>query len=101
VARRAKRDRQVRVAKTPTASKTPHAGAVPDETADRIVWRFARIDLDGKWGWRNFDSAELDHVLEKLKHFEGMKINELFGKGGNKRVPAKNICPEAQARCSS
>ncbi len=27
-----------------------------------------------------------------------MKVNELFGHGGNKRVPAKSICPKAQAR---
>jgi hypothetical protein len=94
-----KRRKQVREPKGPgKLRRDPRAVEVPDDSTEKIVWRLARLDLDGEWGWRKLDAGHLERVVQQLKHFEGMTIGELFNRGGNKRIPAENICKDARDR---
>jgi hypothetical protein len=90
--------KEPKLAHAPSLGKQPRAAPVPQKAADRIVWRLARLDLDGEWGWRKLDVAHLERVLQQLKNFEGMSVGELFNRSGNKRIPATKICKNARDR---
>lgn len=63
-----------------------------------ITWRFSMLDLDGPWGWSSFQADHAVSLREKSAEWERLKHGELFGRGGNKRIPAQNLCREAQRR---
>ena len=44
------------------------------------------------------EATEAQTIFKKCEGWETMKEGELFGQGGNKRIPAENMCKEAQAR---
>jgi hypothetical protein len=96
--RNRKRPKEPKIDQAPLVEKRPRAAAIPRDATERIVWRLARMDLDGKWGWRRLDIAHLERVVQQLKGFEGMTVGELFNRSGNKPIPATNICKEARDR---
>ncbi len=63
-----------------------------------IVWRFSMLDLDGPWGWSNLATEFAKRLCDKCSGWESMRESELFGQGGNKRIPAQNMCSEARKR---
>jgi hypothetical protein len=63
-----------------------------------LVWRFSMIDLEGKWGWGKFANGHADALTKKCGGWEGMREDEVFGKGGNKLIPADNMVLEASSR---
>jgi hypothetical protein len=96
--RRTKKKKALPPSGSSAFDKDPRAAAVPDAAAAGIVWRLARLDLDGEWGWRKLGAEQVERVLEQLKNFEGMTVGELFNRAGNKVIPATNICKEARDR---
>ena len=72
------------------ASSTPHDGTT-------IVWRFSRMDFDGRWGWGRLEASEIEAIHAKCANWEKMRSNEVFGQGGNKRIPLEGLDPDAQA----
>ena len=62
----------------PTVSGLPGSS----NSAERICWRFEHVDHDGPWGFREVSAEQLCHILEKLRDFEKMTVNELFRRGG-------------------
>lgn len=69
---------------------------------ERVCWRFARVDHEGRWGFDRMDPATLCELLRKLADCESMTLNELrttrrFFKEYD--VPG-GLCKEALARLS-
>lgn len=56
------------------------------------------VDLEGPWGWTKFAAVHVKKLSEKCASWETMREGELFGWGGNKRIPAESMCGEAQKR---
>lgn len=59
------------------------------------------LDLAGPWGWSNFAVDHADTLHEKCANWETMRDVEVFGSGGNKRIPAERLCQEAQDRLTA
>jgi hypothetical protein len=64
--------------------ETPKPRGLPGaETSDkRICWRFKHVDHEGPWGFDQVDGKTLCAIMERLAHFEGMTVNELFNTNG-------------------
>lgn len=81
------------LAKQPTISRWP----TRDQSQVRIAWRFADIDLDGEWGWRSVDIAQVAWLRQWLGQMEKLTWEEAYGpKTGAKlckldNAPAKTI----------
>ena len=73
----------------------PHDGGA---NRHPLVWRFSMVDFDGPWGWSNLAADFAKRLCEKCTGWESMHEGELFGQGGNKRIPAESMCSEAQKR---
>lgn len=56
------------------------------------------LDLEGPWGWSNLAVDFAQKLRDKCGNWESMHEREVFGQGGNKRIPAENMCKEAQKR---
>ena len=69
-----------------------------DDGHATLVWRFSMIDLEGPWGWAKFGNGHAGALTAKCAGWEGMREDEVFGKGGNKLIQADNMCPGAVAR---
>lgn len=63
-----------------------------------MVWRFARMDFEGPWGWKRLGAGHVDTVHSKCASWEKLRTGEMFGRGGNKLIPLERLAPEAQAR---
>jgi hypothetical protein len=63
-----------------------------------IVWRFGMVDLDGPWGWSELDADFAKRLTDRCTNWETMDETQLFGHGGNKHIPAENMCEKAQRR---
>lgn len=69
------------------------------------LWKFARLDLDGNWGWSQIDKDGLLRVLERLRAFESMtwrEIEEKKTKHGPQCHPMEitSVTKEARDRLS-
>lgn len=56
------------------------------------------MDFDGRWGWGRLEASEIEAIHAKCANWEKMRSNEVFGQGGNKRIPLEGLDPDAQAR---
>lgn len=94
--------------KAPQVSKRPKGDKIPNRAPQRpsnsenqfIRFRFDLVDLDSKWCLTRINSAHHKLLLNKLKHFESMKVNEVFNGASGKDYPPSEIIPEAQNRLS-
>ena len=54
-------------------------------------WKFARLDTDGKWGWKKIGKENWEtKVFPKLKNFERMKWSEILKGSGDSRSGSKH-----------
>ncbi|HSC21824.1 MAG TPA: hypothetical protein VLC07_08845, partial [Solirubrobacterales bacterium] len=56
------------------------------------------VDLDGPWGWSELDADFAKRLTDRCTNWETMDETQLFGHGGNKHIPAQNLCEKAQRR---
>ena len=65
-----------------------------------IVWRFARMEMEGPWPWHPITKDKLLEAREKLSSFETSTWAQLShgGKPRLKRIPRENLDPKAQKR---
>lgn len=99
MAKRGRSEKKPKAKVTPRdGSKRPHAARQPDHDADRLAWRFARVDHHGPWPWC-FTDEKLQEVLVKLGGLEGRKVGEVFGgPTKNKCIKVADLCADAQKR---
>jgi hypothetical protein len=96
------RSRKPKEAEKPARQRRPIPRPHGGETGKHpLVWRFSMIDLDGPWGWAGLDTDFAKRLCERCINWESMHEGELFGQGGNKRIPAENMCEEAQRRLAA
>jgi hypothetical protein len=86
--------------RVPEYARGKQAVAAPAATKDdRLSWRLARIDLGGPWSWRNTTAAELATIHAKIRDFETMTADEVFGPNrGNKHISVGNLPALARTR---
>jgi len=93
------RERKPKIAEEPARRRhpipKPHDG---EPNKHPIVWRFGMLDLDGPWGWSDLTTVSASQLRDRCRSWETMNEGELFGRGGNKRIPADHMCSEAKAR---
>jgi hypothetical protein len=80
----------------PFESKIPKAGLFP---TDKCLpeFRAEQMDMDGPWGWRKFDSPQLQEMLQKI--FESQKLTwQDLRTNGSHLVNRQDLCSEAQKR---
>ena len=86
--------------RVPEYARGKQAVAVPVTTkVDRLSWRLAGIDLGGPWSWRKTTAVELAMLHAKIRDFETMTADEVFGPNrGNKHIPVGNLAAQARDR---
>lgn len=93
-----RRRKRPAVAQTPNPSKRPTFEADPTARPDdRIAWRFARLDLHGKWGWSAL-GEDANAVLAKLRNFESLTLGELMRLEGSTQIGTEDLPAPAQKR---
>ncbi len=95
--------KRAKLKKKPTTGKSPRIAAQnsPDSILNRNpAWRFARMDVEGPWGWGNIQSARkfIEILSQKLKNFETMTWKEIDKNGQSHIMPSANISSGAQNR---
>lgn len=58
--------------------RVPKSVPGADRHGETICYRFGMVDRDGPWGFDKVDGAAFGAVMDKLKSFETMTVNELF-----------------------
>lgn len=82
----------------PKKKKRPVPGAPIDGEDPCLVFGLQLIDSGGRWPWSDVSASHMKAITDKCKAWEKMKQSELFGPGGNKRIPMENLIPDAQTR---
>lgn len=89
-------------ADVPKFQKKPRPSISPSEyDTKQPVWRFSKIDLNGKWGWNNITKKELrDVLLPRLKSYETMCWHDIMSKasGTSHYISLDNIIADARKR---
>lgn len=85
---------------SPKQRKRPIQGS-PTGADPTLVWGFSQIDLDGPYGWRQLTADHLTDLQKKCEDWETMRQSDLFGHGGNKRIPLHELSSDAKKRLIS
>lgn len=88
--------KQPRAFSSPSASKTPRATSTPSEQC-RLDIRTDQMDMDGPWGWHNFDPLHIKDLIQKILEYQKMTWQELRPQGSH-LIYVATIIPEAQKR---
>lgn len=81
---------------SPSESKTPKAGVVPSDQL-RPEFRTDQMDMEGPWGWNQFDPLQIKELFQKI--FESQKLTWQELRNNGSHLVNRNIfCPEAQKR---
>jgi hypothetical protein len=79
--------------------QAPSSSVLSKVGKEKIVWRFAKMDLDGTWSWTTITQAGLVDAHSKLRQIEELTWAEAcVGGKPVKRIPVANICKDAQKR---
>lgn len=82
-----------------SARPTKHVVERPSEPADRyLVWRFGRLDYDGKFACRTLVGNDVPELERELVAFQQEPIWSLRRKNWLKFVPADEMTQDGQRR---
>lgn len=87
-----------KVRREPDPRKRASTGGIEPERRGLLAWRFSHADLDGRWGWRNLDSAHLDELRRDLAQAERDTRLELERTRRIKAIPVEDVCRDARDR---
>lgn len=82
-------------AKRPTTGEAVTVDVIKHEP---LSWRFGRIDLDGRWGWRKLAATDVPHLLLQMTATERETLVHLERKALASEIPTSDICLDAQQR---
>jgi hypothetical protein len=80
----------------PTESKTPKIGVAPTEHS-LPDFKSEQMDMDGPWGWKHFDSMQLQELFQKVFECQKLTWQDLRNNGSH-LVNREDLCSEAQKR---
>jgi hypothetical protein len=63
-----------------------------------MVWRLARVDLGGRWGWAQLVTGHVEKLHELMSIFEAETPRKLRGTNRMKDIPPEHLCRDAQKR---
>ncbi len=81
----------------PTTSKTPRKGFDENPFCLKPAWRIGRMEMCDPFGWHKMDAADWPRILERIKAFETMTLNEMIG-NKNHLIPIEQLSAGAQSR---
>ena len=90
------KDKQAKFGAYPHLSTIPRTEKTPDETL-RLEFRAGKMDMEGKWGWSNFEIDCIKQFLEKFFEIQKLTWQEL-GKSGSHPISFDKIVPQALKR---
>lgn len=80
----------------PSKDKTPRAD-VPFDIESRLEFKTEQMDFEGLWGWNNFESDELQGLLNKIFEMQKLTWQLLYQKGSH-LVRVMDLDSKAQKR---
>lgn len=84
----------------PRPIKRPSTGEIDPATSGgtALVWRLARVDLGGKWGWTSLKARDVTRLHTIMSSFEASTPRVLRLQENLRDIPPEDLCAEAQAR---
>lgn len=92
--------KQPRYGAEPKPIKRPTTGDIDPSTSGNtaLVWRFARTDLSGEWGWSSLKPADVSRLHSIMSAFETSTPRRLRLDQKLRDIPPDDLCVEAQER---
>ncbi len=84
--------------RNPSSRKSATSVPIVSTQNRRLVWKVARIDDNGRWGWDQITCPDfLRNIWEKMRNFETMTWGEILGRNHH-AIPVNDIIKPAQNR---
>ncbi len=80
----------------PAGGKDPRVSQAPSDS-NSVVLKYDQMDMDGPWGWRQFEIAKIQWLLMKLSDLHKLNWQELTSQGSH-LVDIVKLVPKAQKR---
>ena len=92
------RDRRARRNRSPKSRKDPTYLPIVSTQNKRLVWKMAKLDANGRWGWNQITCPDfLRNIWDKMRNFETMTWADILGRDHH-AIAVNNIIKPAQNR---